>query len=329
MKKKEKQWLSIALSAAMVVTGIPATGIGTTVQAASGEAQVSVKNGEVTIGNEYLERKFSTSDNKLATTELDNKRADLTFTPAQGSEEFIIKLRQDGTTKLDGELDRTNWTVTASDQYNNEVGAKDGPGANVIDGDASTIWHSKYSPDQPYPHSLTFDMKSEQEIAAFSYQPRQDSSTNGDIKGYKLYVGNSETDLESDANLAAEGDFTYNDRETIYINLTAPKKGRYVKLVAVSPKTDGQAWATAAEVKMYSKAVGTADASAVIRSSEMTLEGSKVKKVDTNGGVMVEFPFETVSKNGVDWDVTMKVTMDNGDHFMRKFLEIEVSKSSN
>lgn len=325
MKKKEKQWLSIALSAAMVVTGIPATGIGTTVQAASGEAQVSVKNGEVTIGNEYLERKFSTSDNKLATTELDNKRADLTFTPAQGSEEFIIKLRQDGTTKLDGELDRTNWTVTASDQYNNEVGAKDGPGANVIDGDASTIWHSKYSPDQPYPHSLTFDMKSEQEIAAFSYQPRQDSSTNGDIKGYKLYVGNSETDLESDANLAAEGDFTYNDRETIYINLTAPKKGRYVKLVAVSPKTDGQAWATAAEVKMYSKAVGTADASAVIRSSEMTLEGSKVKKVDTNGGVMVEFPFETVSKNGVDWDVTMKVTMDDGDHFMRKFLEIEVS----
>ena len=168
-------------------------------------------------------------------------------------------------------------------------------------------------------------MKSEQEIAAFSYQPRQDSSTNGDIKGYKLYVGNSETDLESDANLAAEGDFTYNDRETIYINLTAPKKGRYVKLVAVSPKTDGQAWATAAEVKMYSKAVGTADASAVIRSSEMTLEGSKVKKVDTNGGVMVEFPFETVSKNGVDWDVTMKVTMDDGDHFMRKFLEIEVS----
>lgn len=325
LKKKEKQWLSIALSAAMVVTGIPATGIGTTVQAASGEAQVSVKNGEVTIGNEYLERKFSTSDNKLATTELENKRADLTFTPAQGSEEFIIKLRQDGTTKLDGELDRTNWTVTASDQYNNEVGAKDGPGANVIDGDASTIWHSKYSPDQPYPHSLTFDMKSEQEIAAFSYQPRQDSSTNGDIKGYKLYVGNSETDLESDANLAAEGDFTYNDRETIYINLTAPKKGRYVKLVAVSPKTDGQAWATAAEVKMYSKAVGTADASAVIRSSEMTLEGSKVKKVDTNGGVMVEFPFETVSKNGVDWDVTMKVTMDDGDHFMRKFLEIEVS----
>ena len=321
LKKKEKQWLSIALSAAMVVTGIPAAGIGTTVQAASGEAQVSVKNGEVTIGNEYLERKFSTSDNKLATTELDNKRADLTFTPAQGSEEFIIKLRQDGTTKLDGELDRTNWTVTASDQYNNEVGAKDGPGANVIDGDASTIWHSKYSPDQPYPHSLTFDMKSEQEIAAFSYQPRQDSSTNGDIKGYKLYVGNSETDLESDANLAAEGDFTYNDRETIYINLTAPKKGRYVKLVAVSPKTDGQAWATAAEVKMYSKAVGTADASAVIRSSEMTLEGSKVKKVDTNGGVMVEFPFETVSKNGVDWDVTMKVTMDDGDHFMRKFLE--------
>ena len=253
MKKKEKQWLSIALSAAMVVTGIPAAGIGTTVQAASGEAQVSVKNGEVTIGNEYLERKFSTSDNKLATTELDNKRADLTFTPAQGYEEFIIKLRQDGETKMDGELDRSGWTVTASDQYSDVVGVKDGPGAHVIDGDPSTYWHSKYSPDQPYPHSLTFDMKSEKDIAAFSYQPRQDGSTNGDIKGYKLYVGNDTATLESAGNLAAEGNFTYNDRETIYVNLTTPKKGRYVKLVATSPKTDGQAWATAAEVKMTAK----------------------------------------------------------------------------
>lgn len=278
MKKKEKQWLSIALSAAMVVTGIPAVSFGTTVQAASGEAKVSVKNGEVTIGNEYLERKFSTSDDRLETTELDNKRADLTFTPAQGSEEFIIKLRSDAEEKIDGELDRSNWTVTASDQNSNVVGGSDGPGANVIDGNPNTIWHSNYTPNQPYPHSLTFDMKSEQNIAAFSYQPRQDSSTNGDIKGYKLYVGNDETNLENDANLAAEGEFTYNDRETIYVNLATPKKGRYVKLVAVSPKTAGQVWATAAEVKMYNKTVGTADSEGMIRSSDLTLENDKVKK---------------------------------------------------
>lgn len=325
MKKKEKQWLSLALSAAMVVSAVPAVAAGTTVHAAANEAEVSIKNGEVTIGNEYLERKFTTTGDKLATAELDNKRANLKFTPAQGSEEFIIKLRQDGETKMDGELDRSNWTVTASDQYNNEVGAKDGPGANVIDGDASTIWHSKYSPDQPYPHSLTFDMKSEQDIAAFSYQPRQDSSTNGDIKGYKLYVGNDTATLESAENLAAAGDFTYNDRETIYVNLTTPKKGRYVKLVATSPKTDGQAWATAAEVKMYSKAVSTADTGNAIKSSDLKLDTASLKKTDTKTGVMVSFPFETVQKGGVDWDVTMKVTMDDDDHFMRKFLEIEVS----
>ena len=325
VKKKEKQWLSLALSAAMVVSTVPAVAAGTTVHAAANEAEVSIKNGEVTIGNEYLERKFTTTGDKLATAELDNKRANLKFTPAQGSEEFIIKLRQDGETKMDGELDRSNWTVTASDQYNNEVGAKDGPGANVIDSDASTIWHSKYSPDQPYPHSLTFDMKSEQDIAAFSYQPRQDSSTNGDIKGYKLYVGNDTATLESAENLAAEGDFTYNDRETIYANLTTPKKGRYVKLVATSPKTDGQAWATAAEVKMYSKAVSTADTGNAIKSSDLKLDTASIEKIETKTGVMVSFPFETVQKGGVDWDVTMKVTMDDDDHFMRKFLEIEVS----
>ena len=325
MKKKEKQWLSLALSAAMVVSTVPAVAAGTTVHAAANEAEVSIKNGEVTIGNEYLERKFTTTGDKLATAELDNKRANLTFTPAQGSEEFIIKLRQDGETKMDGELDRSNWTVTASDQYSDVVGASDGPGAHVIDGNPSTIWHSKYSPDQPYPHSLTFDMKSEQDIAAFSYQPRQDSSTNGDIKGYKLYVGNDTATLESAENLAAEGNFTYNDRETIYVNLTTPKKGRYVKLVATSPKTDGQAWATAAEVKMYSKAVSTADTGNAIKSSDLKLDTASLKKTDTKTGVMVSFPFETVQKGGVDWDVTMKVTMDDDDHFMRKFLEIEVS----
>ena len=325
MKKKEKQWLSLALSAAMVVSAVPAVAAGTTVHAAANEAAVSIKNGEVTIGNAYLERKFTTTGDKLATAELDNKRANLTFTPAQGSEEFIIKLRQDGETKMDGELDRSGWTVTASDQYSDVVGVKDGPGAHVIDGDPSTYWHSKYSPDQPYPHSLTFDMKSEQDIAAFSYQPRQDGSTNGDIKGYKLYVGNDTATLESAGNLAAEGNFTYNDRETIYVNLTTPKKGRYVKLVATSPKTDGQAWATAAEVKMYSKAVSTADAGNAIKSSDLKLDTASIKKTDTETGVMVSFPFETVQKGGVDWDVTMKVTMDNGDHFMRKFLEIEVS----
>ena len=325
MKKKEKQWLSLALSAAMVVSAVPAVAAGTTVHAAANEAEVSIKNGEVTIGNEYLERKFTTTGDKLATAELDNKRANLKFTPAQGSEEFIIKLRQDGETKMDGELDRSGWTVTASDQYSDVVGVKDGPGAHVIDGDSSTIWHSKYSPDQPYPHSLTFDMKSEQDIAAFSYQPRQDSSTNGDIKGYKLYVGNDTATLESAENLAAEGNFTYNDRETIYVNLTTPKKGRYVKLVATSPKTDGQAWATAAEVKMYSKAVQTEDTTAMIKSSDLKLDTAHVEEIDTENGVMVSFPFETVQKGGVDWDVTMKVTMDDGDHFMRKFLEIEVS----
>ena len=325
MKKKEKQWLSLALSAAMVVSAVPAVAAGTTVHAAANEAAVSIKNGEVTIGNAYLERKFTTTGDKLATAELDNKRANLTFTPAQGSEEFIIKLRQDGETKMDGELDRSGWTVTASDQYSDVVGVKDGPGAHVIDGDPSTYWHSKYSPDQPYPHSLTFDMKSEQDIAAFSYQPRQDGSTNGDIKGYKLYVGNDTATLESAGNLAAEGNFTYNDRETIYVNLTTPKKGRYVKLVATSPKTDGQAWATAAEVKMYSKAVSTADAGNAIKSSDLKLDTASIEKTDTETGVMVSFPFETVQKGGVDWDVTMKVTMDDGDHFMRKFLEIEVS----
>ena len=330
MKKKNRQWISLALSAAMIMTAVPLSGTGISAQAAASEgteAKVSITDGTVTIGNSYLERKFSTADNSLSTTELDNKRAGLTFTPKAGSEEFIIKLRKNGESEPEGELDRRKWTVTASDQQG--TSGSEGPAAKVIDGDSSTIWHSQYNPQiKEYPHDLTFDMQTEQTVAAFSYQPRQDGGVNGDIKGYRLYIGNDENNLETLENLAASGEFTGYDgevRSTQYINLEQPKTGRYAKLIAVSPRISGQNFATAAEIKMYDKKIDTASISDEIRSSDLKLEKKKVKEINTADGVMVEFPFETVSRDGTDWDVTMKVTMDDGDHFMRKFLEIEVS----
>lgn len=175
MKKKNRQWISLALSAAMIMTAVPLSGTGISAQAAASEgteAKVSITDGTVTIGNSYLERKFSTADNSLSTTELDNKRANLTFAPKAGSEEFIIKLRKNGESEPEGELDRRKWTVTASDQQG--TSGSEGPAAKVIDGDSSTIWHSQYNPQiKGYPHDLTFDMQTEQTVAAFSYQPRQ------------------------------------------------------------------------------------------------------------------------------------------------------------
>ena len=328
MKRRGKCLAALALTGALIITSIPVSPGGRNpgvAYAADTEAKADIQNGKVAIGNVYLERVFDTSGGKLATEKMDNKRADLDFVPASGSEEFIIQLRQD-TIQIEGEIDRSGWSAEASDQYNNTPGASDGPGSNTIDNNESTIWHSKYSPDTPYPHHLIFDMQKEETIAAFSYLPRQDSSTNGDIGEYELYVGNDKATLESAENLAAKGTFTYNGRECIYVNLSEAKKGRYVELKAVSPKTAGQAWTTAAEVKMYSKAIDTEEGKQEMRikASDMTLDTSNIRAVDTKAGIMVEFPFETFYKNGVNWDVTMKVVMEDGDHFMRKFLEIQV-----
>ena len=46
---------------------------------AASDIEVTNSNNIVTIGNEYIEREFSTVDNKLKTTSIENKRAKTTF----------------------------------------------------------------------------------------------------------------------------------------------------------------------------------------------------------------------------------------------------------
>lgn len=50
---------------------------------AASDIEVTNSNNIVTIGNEYIEREFSTVDNKLKTTSIENKRAKTTFEPVK------------------------------------------------------------------------------------------------------------------------------------------------------------------------------------------------------------------------------------------------------
>jgi len=75
------------------------------------------------------------------------------------------------------QIDRTNWTVTASSSYPGE-----GPGTpeGVLDGDLNTKWHSSYWPeDLPYPHWLMFDMKEPYLVSKIQLAPRNDNNTTG------------------------------------------------------------------------------------------------------------------------------------------------------
>ncbi len=78
------------------------------------------------------------------------------------------------------ELDKSNWTARASDEQ---------PGAEavrVLDGNASTIWHSAWSPvKKEFPHKLTITLDGEQLVNGISIQQR--SGLHGAVKECILY----------------------------------------------------------------------------------------------------------------------------------------------
>ena len=97
MKHTMKRALCLVLAVAMVLSCMP--GLTTKAVAAETDAVTVTQNGDsIVIGNGYISREFSTANDKLSTTEINNKRANEIFTPGEGSEEFIIRVTKDGGT---------------------------------------------------------------------------------------------------------------------------------------------------------------------------------------------------------------------------------------
>ena len=143
----KRKLLSSMLAAAVVVTSTFST---TSVSeaketdASNGKVEVTTEGDSVTIGNDAIERTFSTADSKLSTTEIVNKRTDggeTNFTPEEGSEEFIVKTTKEKKDPIKLEaLERTGWTAEADSYQNGAAGASDGPASNLLDGKIDTIY---------------------------------------------------------------------------------------------------------------------------------------------------------------------------------------------
>ena len=114
MRKMWKKALASILTLAMTASSF--SGFAAQVQAAdTGKVTAEVKGDSVVIGNGYISREFSIADEQLSTVKITNKRTDggdTVFTPAEGSEEFIIKLANQP--KTYGALDRSGWTATTN-----------------------------------------------------------------------------------------------------------------------------------------------------------------------------------------------------------------------
>ena len=327
------------------------------VKALDGGGSIVVEQNDdyVSIGNEYISREFSIANNKLSTTKLTNKRtsgSETVLVPMENSEEFIIKRTK---TTFSG-TDRSNWTAIA-DSYQNETGASDGPASNLLDGNTSSIWHSKYNNsgfagDTNFPFAVNIDMHEEVTFKSFAYTPRQNGvETNGNIKGYALYAANSETDLDfaTDASgvptnsawqLISSGEFVYDDVNPIYVDLAQETTANQLILVALSSK-NGKEFAGGAEFNVYDLTAAEAKATTAnvatapreFKSSEFTLKDVTVEETTAvinkvnKTGKKVTFSFEPFTFNDVTYTVKENIVMYEGDHFMRKYLEISVPES--
>ena len=124
-----------------------------------------------------------------------------------------------------------------------ETAGENGQGANAVDGDPNTIWHTQWQDgNPPQPHEIVIELTPPATIKGFTYLPRQDDSENGMIKDYEFYVSDDGTDFGQPVK---SGTFE-NSKEKKTVAFDA-KKCRFIKLKSLSEVND-QTWASAAEI---------------------------------------------------------------------------------
>src|SRR6266536_159837 len=70
-----------------------------------------------------------------------------------------------------------------------ETAGEDAKGANAVDGNTNTFWHTQWQDDSPEcPHEIIIELSEPATIKGFTYLPRQDESENGTIKDYEFYA---------------------------------------------------------------------------------------------------------------------------------------------
>ncbi|MBS5951851.1 MAG: discoidin domain-containing protein, partial [Clostridium sp.] len=298
------------------------------------------ENGKLTIENDYIGRTFSTTENKLKTEKITNKRTNVEntdFIPAEGSEEFKIRVTKTDSKPIElPAISREGWTAEA-DSYQNPSGPNDGPASNLIDGNVSSIWHTNYGGGQgkqEYPYNVLFTLNGVKKFQSFSYTPRQQGEgVNGNIKGYELWAATSDTKLAADSSewkKIAQGNFKYDGINPIYVNLDEEVSANQLKFVAVS-SNNGQKFAGGAEFNLHEEKAPIVANDREFVSSNLELDGKPVisdTKATINNvaktGKKVTFNFKPYTFKDVEYTISENIVMYEGDHFMRKYLEISV-----
>jgi hypothetical protein len=136
-------------------------------------------------------------------------------------------------------------TVIAVDSEDRENG---NVAANAIDGDPSTLWHTRWTPsNDPMPHQLTIDLGKLITLKGITCLPRQDM-VNGRIAEFEFYCSE---EPESWGAPAAKGKWP-NTEQLQTVLFKAPVRARYLKLVAHS-EVNGHSFAGISELDVVTE----------------------------------------------------------------------------
>lgn len=144
--------------------------------------------------------------------------------------------------------DKSDWEVIYVDSESNVEGGVGRLGADAIDGDISTFWHTEWKDAQPtLPHEIQIDMKESITIREMYYISRQDQwGPNGTVGKYEIYISDDK-DNWGTADVTGEFDFPVlaSDKSNLdafkerkHIPFTKEATGRYLKFVALSETQD-------------------------------------------------------------------------------------------
>ncbi len=142
-------------------------------------------------------------------------------------------------------LARTGWTATADSA---ETASADNRPALVLDGNATTFWHTAWSSDPPaaFPHTLTIDLKKAISIGGMTYLPRPADSANGHLGKYQLATSTNGTMW---ANQIANG--TFADNAALQTVVFPPTSARYLRLRVLTEAAGRGPWSSAAEINVF------------------------------------------------------------------------------
>jgi galactose oxidase len=115
-------------------------------------------------------------------------------------------------------------------------------GSKGIDGNTATFWHTQYTPSvAALPHWAIIDLGVSTSVKAFTYRPRQDGSSNGNIGQYQISLSPNNATWT----MVSAGSFA-DDASLKTVSFTSAS-ARYVRITALTEAGGRGSWSSASE----------------------------------------------------------------------------------